>query len=190
MTPPLPVFNEDVARRHIPALLIHPHQRRWFIYRISWTVDERGLPKLKKFPYCIRYRKYGTNYDWNDKEGWTNFDDICNYIRDMESIYKEEPTIRERFRFWPGLPVLREFDMAFIDLDDCFLPDKSLKPAAKKYYDAIHAQSFVERSVSGKGLHLFCWYTGHREFRNVQEEGVEVYIDGRGALITGNPYYG
>lgn len=53
-----------------------------------------------------------------------------------------------------GIGVLLGGGLAAHDLDDCF-DGKRLKPWARHILDSIDAPLFVERSVSGNGLHIF-----------------------------------
>lgn len=183
-TPPIPIFNEALARANLPAMLIDPRLKRWFAYRLTWKMTETGEMKLDKRPSSIKAK-----YEWDEPDGWVNFDDICKYIRGFDQTYRENPNLNVRFRIWPGFPITEDYHIIFLDLDKCFQADGTLTPTARRYYDALKNDSFVEKSVSGKGLHIFTWYTGNRKFSTKPEPGVEVYLTGRGALITGDAYH-
>ena len=71
-----------------------------------------------------------------------------------------------------------------IDLDYCFGSDGSLLSWARHIVDN-NPDSFIERSVSGEGLHIFGLLP---ERRGMRKAGVEVYSRDRFILTTRDVY--
>lgn len=69
-----------------------------------------------------------------------------------------------------------------IDLDDCILPDGTVRPEAQAIID--HFYSYTEVTPSGKGVHI--WIKGRIEGTRHRKGNVEVYDRDRFFSITGD----
>lgn len=74
--------------------------------------------------------------------------------------------------------------LACYDLDDVIADDGSLHTEAAELLDSIADPIWVERSMSGRGLHVFV----HGDGPSHQGERVSFYTWGRFIVVTGNHY--
>lgn len=181
---PIRKFDEKVALAGIPENMQHPRHRRWFLYKVYWEMGTDGEWKLIKYPMCLSHKP------WDNPTGWCYFDEICEEIRAVDKCMDKLPA--PIFRYWPGYPITEDVNMIFVDLDHCFLENGELTPTAHKYLDRTQKHSYVEKSISGNGLHILSWFTGNRRkfTTTTPETGVEMYLKGRGVLITGDVFHG
>lgn len=82
-----------------------------------------------------------------------------------------------------GFGVMLGDGLACLDLDHCF-DGGELTDWAKREIDAIKSPLWIERSVSGDGIHVFFEGCGQSSKR----PGVEVYYHSRFIRVTGNRY--
>jgi len=144
----------------------HPKTRRWVVFQCIPQVDGH----VKKTPFTL----IGKLASIADSRTWSSFD---------ECIKAMQFSIGNAL----GFALDSDYKMAFIDLDKCILPDGTITPTARKYVDRLEpADPFIERSISGMGLHLLFWYTGSKPKVN-PESGVEIYTEDRFVVLTGVP---
>lgn len=87
-----------------------------------------------------------------------------------------------------GYGIMLGDGLGCIDLDRAFTADGSLTPAAK-HVVALHPDSYIEVSRSGKGLHIFGTCAPARGVRTVKGgTGVEMYSQARFILMTGEVF--
>lgn len=87
-----------------------------------------------------------------------------------------------------GFALGSEFKLMVIDLDHCIDTNGALSPTAEKYIERLKpAEPYIERSISGNGIHLFVWYTGPDDHANNPIPGVEIYSTDRFIVMTGVP---
>lgn len=83
-----------------------------------------------------------------------------------------------------GYGVMLGDGLACWDLDDCF-DGGQLRSWAREVVDGVADPLWVERSVSGRGLHVF---VEAPEGRGSVRGGVEFYSRARFILVTGDAY--
>lgn len=107
----------------------------------------------------------GTPASSTNDATWSNFDDVQSGAGD-------------------GFGFMLGDGFACLDLDDCFLRSDELKPGAAPVV-AANPDAFIERSVSGRGLHIFGLLPPGRGRRM---SGVEIYSTARFIRTTGDVY--
>lgn len=75
-------------------------------------------------------------------------------------------------------------NLVVVDIDDCVLPDGSLKPAAQEIVAELN--SYSEISPSGRGVHLFAFGKLPPGRRRSQKLGIEMYETERFMTVTGH----
>lgn len=148
----------------LPEQLTHPRTYCWVVFRCYFYPD-----KINKIPYHPR----GFRASIDKKETWSNFDSC------MEAI-------RFCIGHLPGLALTKDLNIGCIDLDHCINDDGSFTPTAQRYINRFKDNAYIERSVSGKGIHIFFWYTGKQKPPSHPEAGVELYTEDRFIAISGD----
>lgn len=150
----------------VPEEMRHPRVKRWVCFQCIPQPDG----KISKHPI----HPTGRPASISDCRTWSNLDDC---------ITATEWCVGNACGFALG----SDYKMVFIDLDHCILSDGSITPTAAKYIERLApANPYIERSISGTGIHIFVWFTGTRPPIH-PEPGVEMYTEGRFAVITGVP---
>lgn len=92
--------------------------------------------------------------------------------------------------FGDGFGVMLGDGLACLDLDDCFSPDGELEGWAMDAIASVSAPIWVERSVSGDGLHVFFESPVRPVFKRKLPcgGGIEFYYESRFILVTGDAY--
>jgi primase-polymerase (primpol)-like protein len=107
--------------------------RRQFV---NWGIELGGGDNNPKRPYCPLNRQ---PYGWTDPANWGTFDEAFKNVLDGWAL---------------GVGfVFSGVGVVGVDLDNCFI-DKKLIPEAESIVNGLHG-AFMERSVSGKGLHIY-----------------------------------
>lgn len=75
--------------------------------------------------------------------------------------------------------------LACFDLDDVIAPDGSLHPDAVTVLADVADPIWVERSMSGRGLHVFVW----SDAASFQGQHVSFYSWGRFIVVTGDRFW-
>lgn len=151
--------------QNIPEEMRHPRVKRWVCFRCIPQPDGT----VSKMPLTST----GTAAAVNDSRTWCAF---------PEALKAMEFCVGNSLGFALG----SDYKLAVVDLDKCFQPDGTLTPTAQKFVDRLGGDSFVERSISGGGTHIFFWYTGPQVPAN-PAPGVEVYTSDRFVVLTGVP---
>lgn len=128
-----------------------------------------GLPKhmtgVARWTRCVGKRPItveGRAASSVDESTWTTFKAVCGGPGD-------------------GFGVMLGDGLACLDLDHCF-ENGELADWARREIDAIDSPLWVERSVSGDGVHVFFEGRGASSKR----PGVEVYYHSRFIRVTGD----
>ena len=92
--------------------------------------------------------------------------------------------------FGDGFGVMLGDGLACLDLDDCFSPDGALRGWASDALASVVNPIWVERSVSGKGLHAFFESPARDASKRRMPDGggIEFYYESRFILVTGDAY--
>lgn len=103
-------------------------------------------------------------------------------------LFVEEQLRKPEERRFDGLGfVLNDTDYLCVDLDKVF-DGSNLKPFAKEILDSLNG--FVEKSISGSGLHIFVkntgWPYGTKHGKFDDGSGIDVLCSGTFIMVTGN----
>ena len=92
--------------------------------------------------------------------------------------------------FGDGFGVMLGDGLACLDLDDCFLEDGALTGWAAEAIGSVADPLWVERSVSGGGLHVFFESPARPASKSGMPGGgsIEFYYESRFILVTGDAY--
>lgn len=147
----------------IPEQLTHDRIYRWCVFRCYFYPD-----KINKVPY----QPNGVKARIDDKSTWSNFKTCMK-------------AIEFGIGHLPGLAITPEFKIACVDLDHC-IENGEYSKTAQKYISAFKDKAYIEKSISGNGVHIFFWYTGKEAPPIHPEKGVELYTNDRFMAITGD----
>lgn len=164
---------EDI-NKNVPAAL--KDIPTWCCYRTRWN-EEKG--KKEKFLISAVDGKWASS---KEPERWVTFDKAMKYARENNC---------------EGLSVLldKQYGITCIDLDKCILDREkgTLNERASKLVEELSG-TYIERSASGNGLHIFVKDDILRSGRynmvsSDKEKGdLEVYDDKRIMSVTGDIY--
>jgi hypothetical protein len=150
---------------NIPSELRSSNQ--WMNYKLKPRPNNPD--KLDKIPCDSK----GVTQSKTDPDKWHSFENAMSFV-DGKLVH--------------GVGYcLNGSDTLVIDLDNCFEPDQTtLKPHAREIVDSV--SGFVERSVSGRGLHIFTKTS--EQFGNPKNNalGIEVFTDRMFVAMTGNVF--
>lgn len=137
---------------------------------ILWKLEPREN-KLAKIPYQINGYKAKTN----DPTTWTT--------------YKTALTTFQSTNLYSGIGFVftNLDDFVFVDLDNCFDSRGSLNGHSNLVSDFIDTGAFVEKSISGNGLHIIGRAKLSRALVDKQHN-LEIYPHGRFVALTGDVY--
>lgn len=137
---------------------------------VLWRLEQRQ-GRATKVPY--RADGSGCKASSTDAQSWCSFHEA------------EAALNRERAGYTGlGFVIQEGRGLVFIDLDHCISADGELSDFAAGVLEWF-PDTYVERSQSGEGLHIFCYGTVPRSFRD-SKLGLEVYAGKRYAAITGD----
>ena len=146
-----------------------PEQRVWVVWR-----HELIKNRWSKVPYNPWT---GAHAETDNPATWVTFEQAAEGYR------------RGNF---DGVGVCRHQDLVFVDLDTCCDPETgTLTPWAEDFIRAIEGRAYLEKSVSGKGIHAFVRGTlppGRRKWQppnSGDHEGIEVFSAARYFTATG-----
>lgn len=157
---------EERLRRNVPEEM--KNRPNW----VAITTFEKENGKLGKRPIDCNTGKYASD---NDSATWADFDTACKFAREN------------------GLVTLAyaldgEDKIACIDLDGCMQENGDFTELAQTTFNLGNG-TYCERSVSGKGLHVF-GKTDGMDLRSFSKDGdMEFYRKSRFIAVTGD-YYG
>jgi len=169
---------EDYQR--VPETMRHPTLKRWVVFRCIPQLDGT----VKKRPLGPNGNE-GVGSDgtkvWNPekkirevKRVWYSFDDCLNAMKFQ---------IGNALGFALG----SDYKMLAIDFDKCIDDNGKISEKVLWYLNKLGpAEPYVERSISGRGIHALVWYTG-KCLHLTPEPGVEMYSDGQFVVMTGVP---
>lgn len=149
-----------------------PNWRPW-----KFSAPQKVEDKPKKTPLCAHTLKISNNT--------RNTDDCTTFenLKEMLLLEQKKPYDEQRFH-GIGISLTGTNDLLVVDIDKAINADGSIKPYALEVLTNI--EGFVERSVSGKGFHIFTiasdWDIGNTSDNNL---GLEVFRSGRYIAITG-----
>jgi P4 family phage/plasmid primase-like protien len=122
-----------------------------------------------------------TDLAWSKPKNRSSFESV-------KAQFDEELKRKPNGRRFHGVGfVLNDTDYMCVDLDKAFNGD-DLKPFAKDILTSLHG--FVEKSVSGAGLHIFVkqngWSLGTKRGKFADGSGIDVLCGGTFVMVTGD----
>jgi len=146
----------------------HPDVKRWVLFQCS-TKKDGSVAKLPITPT-------GKPASCTNPATWSNFD-ACIAAFDRWHVGTAL-----------GFALGKDFKLLCLDFDGCINPDGSVTDTAFKYIDSLMpGLPYIERSISGRGLHIFAWYHGEFNHDTHPEPGVELFTHDRFIVCTGVP---
>lgn len=158
---------ESQLRKNVPEEMLK--KPNWVVVR---TRENNETGRLDKFLVNPHTGKFAES---DNPETWSDFDTACNYARENGGVclaYALE---------WDS-------DIACIDLDGCMQENEDFSEIAQKAFNAANG-SYAEKSVSGKGLHIFGKTKGADLRSFSKDKTMEYYQGGHFIAMTGD-YYG
>lgn len=142
---------------------------------VLWKFETKKGRKTK-VPYNALYHEKGRKASSKDSSTWTTFEKA---LKAFEAHPDEYSGI--------GFEFAKKDGLVFVDIDHCLDADGLPDDRAEHILSEIGENAFIEKSVSGTGLHLFVRGSIPRSFKN-SEENVEMYDNGRFCAMTGNVF--
>ncbi|EIJ41840.1 D5-like protein, partial [Beggiatoa alba B18LD] len=136
---------------------------------VNWRYEERPNGKLSKVPFMPNGQPAKTNN--------------ANTLSPYETVQNAQGFNGIGF-------VLREGDnLVCIDLDHVIQPDGTIEPWAKDILD-LFKTTYIEKSPSGEGLHIWCFGKAIRCGKGTTEKRIEIYdyTSPRYLTVTGDIY--
>lgn len=157
---------EERLRRNVPEEM--KNRPNW----VAITTFEKENGKLGKRPIDCNTGKYASD---NDPATWADFETACEFARENGAV-----TL--------AYALDGEDKIACIDLDGCMQENGDFTELAQTTFKLGNG-TYCERSVSGKGLHVFGKTEG-MDLRSFSKDGdMEFYRKARFIAVTGD-YYG
>jgi primase-polymerase (primpol)-like protein len=126
--------------------------RRWVTFQIIRQPDT----SLKKIPLTIR----GTFARSNNPADWSTLPEVLTAINFSIGQF-------------PAIVLGENYPLTVLDLDGCINERGNLSPLAIRIVSRCEG-SYIERSVSGRGLHVLMW-SGEKEYPCNPVPGLEIY---------------
>lgn len=146
---------------NIPAEL--KNLRQWVCYKTKKL--ENKTAKFMISPVTNSYAKS------NDSNTWTDFETAFKYMKQKRM---------------EGLAFVLTKGMVFVDIDHTTDEKGNLNEFANKILNEL-PNTYAERSVSGKGVHIFCWGNlPQNSLKRNDNLGIEMYDTKRFVCITGD----
>lgn len=147
-----------INNRHYPTELTDVNQ--WLCFKL----EDKGNGKYSK-PPCSPLTSY--KCDKTNQKNWETFDMAMAGV-DMHTSLD-------------GIGFIFANGFMAIDLDDCVEPDGTLNEMATSIYERF-SPTYIERSPSGTGLHIFC--QGEKPNNRTRVPGIEVYAGPKNNFVT------
>lgn len=141
----------------------------WVVVR---TRENKDTGRLDKFLIDVHTGKFAES---DNPETWTDFDSACEYAKENGGVCL-------------AYALDGKDGIACIDLDGCMAENGDFSDIANKSFMAAKG-SYAEKSVSGKGLHIFGKTKGADLRSFSKDKTMEYYQDTHFIAMTGD-YYG
>ena len=136
--------------------------------------------KLESRPNSIKKSKVpkynGHTASKSDPKNWLSYQECLNQFEDGGNGY-------DGIGFCPN-----GSNLLFIDLDDCFESNGQLNERAREIVDSV--EGYVERSLSGNGLHIVTLTNKHYGNPKSADGKVEIFTDRMYLAMTGDVFEG
>ena len=158
---------EQQLRRNVPEEM--RNKPNWVVVR---TRENDGTGRLDKFLINPHTGKFAES---DNPETWSDFDTACEYAKENGGVCL-------------AYALDGKDNIACIDLDGCMQDNGDFSDIAQKAFIAASG-SYTEKSVSGKGLHIFGKTKGADLRSFSKDKTMEYYQGGHFIAMTGD-YYG
>jgi hypothetical protein len=149
---------------------------------VLWKYVDRGDKKPGKAPVVVDSTGNLRGASATNPNDWMSFEDAL-------AFYQEGSRVDGiGFIFAP------DGEWFGIDLDNCFADDGALRPWAQNIHDAFMGVAYIEKSPSGKGLHILAKarlpeHTLHKFSLGSGGQAIELYCKDRYFTVTGYGKY-
>ena len=155
---------EQNLRKNVPSEMLE--KPNWVVVR---TRENAETGRLDKFLINVKTGKFAES---NNPETWTDFDTACKYAKENGGVAL-------------AYALDGQDKIACIDLDGCYDEKGNFSDVA---FDAIQKSkgTYTEKSISGKGLHIF-GKTDGMDLRSFSKDGdMEYYRKAHFITMTGD----
>lgn len=148
--------------------------------------DNIPIP-VRDAPRWVSFRVFG---DRKIPIAITGDEAKCNDSKTWASLGEVLAVIDKDVGHYPALALDEKYKLRFYDLDDCLGEDGTLTPLAAQVVAAAN-DCYIERSASGRGLHVLAWMGDAPVVNGRVCDGLEVYgMTPRFCIFTGDLYEG
>lgn len=155
---------ENDLRAHLPEEM--KEKSNWVVVR---TKENKDTGRLEKFLIDVHTGKFAES---DNPKTWTDFDTACEYAKEHGGVAL-------------AYALDGKDNIACIDLDHCIGEDGERSPLAEEVLSKC-GETYTERSLSGKGIHVFGKTKGS-DLRSFSKDGdMEYYQGGRFIAMTGD----
>lgn len=158
---------ERNLRANVPEEMLK--KPNWVVVRTRENKDTGRLDKFLINPHTGKFAES------DNPETWADFDTACNYAKEKGGVCL-------------AYALDGKDGIACIDLDGCMQENGDFSDIAQKAFNAASG-SYAEKSVSGKGLHIFGKTKGTDLRSFSKDKTMEYYQGGHFIAMTGD-YYG
>ena len=154
---------ENDLRANLPEEM--KEKPNWVVVR---TKENKDTGRLEKFLIDVHTGKFAES---DNPKTWTDFDAACEYAKEHGGVAL-------------AYALDGEDNIACIDLDHCIGEDGERSPLAEEVLSKC-GRGYTERSLSGKGIHVFGKTKGS-DLRSFSKDGdMEYYQGGHFIAMTG-----
>ncbi len=157
---------EANLRKNVPEEM--RNKPNWVVVR---TRENAETGRLDKFLIDVHTDKFAES---DNPETWTDFDTACEYAKENGGVAL-------------GFALDGKDGIACIDLDGCMAENGDFSETAQQAFIAANG-SYAEKSVSGKGLHIFGKTKGADLRSFSKDKTMEYYQGGHFIAMTGDNY--
>ena len=157
---------EAQLRRNVPEEM--RNKPNWVVVRIRENNDTGRLDKFLISPHTGKFAES------DNPETWADFDTACKYAKENGGVCL-------------AYALDGKDGIACIDLDGCMQENGDFSDIAQKAFVAASG-SYAEKSVSGKGLHIFGKTKGADLRSFSKDKTMEYYQGGHFIAMTGDNY--
>lgn len=157
---------ERNLRANVPEEMLK--KPNWVVVRIRENKDTGSLDKFLVNPHTGKFAES------DNPETWADFDTACEYARENGGVCL-------------AYALDGKDGIACIDLDGCMQENGDFSDIAQKAFIAASG-SYAEKSVSGKGLHIFGKTKGADLRSFSKDKTMEYYQSGHFIAMTGDNY--
>ena len=157
---------EAQLRKNVPEEMLK--KPNWVVVRTRANKDTGRLDKFLINPHTGKFAES------DNPETWADFDTACKYVKEQGGVCL-------------AYALDGKDGIACIDLDGCMQENGDFSDIAQKAFIAANG-SYAEKSVSGKGLHIFGKTKGMDLRSFSKDKTMEYYQSGHFIAMTGDNY--